>query len=83
MAQDPLDDGGLLDAGDQAQTASRAGLIHEPLRGPESEATRFAREWVAAWNSHDLERILSHYADDAELTSPLVQKILGDDLGSG
>jgi len=48
----------------------------------ESEATRFAQEWVAAWNSHDLERILSHYADDAELTSPLVQKILGDDQHS-
>ena len=38
----------------------------------ESEATRFAQEWVAAWNSRDLERILSHYADDVEVTSPLV-----------
>jgi len=45
----------------------------------ESEATRFAQEWVAAWNSRDLERILSHYADDVELTSPLVPKILGSD----
>jgi len=24
-------------------------------------AARFAREWIAAWNSHDLERVLSHY----------------------
>ena len=45
----------------------------------ESEATRFAQEWVAAWNSRDLERILSHYADDVEVTSPLVPKILGSD----
>ena len=45
----------------------------------ESEATRFAHEWMAAWNSRDLERILSHYADDVELTSPLVPKILGGD----
>ena len=45
----------------------------------ESEATRFAQEWVAAWNSRDLERILSHYADDVELTSPLVPKVLGGD----
>jgi len=45
----------------------------------ESEATRFAQEWVAAWNSRDLERNLSHYADDVELTSPLVPKILGSD----
>ena len=48
----------------------------------ESEATRFAQEWVAAWNSRDLERILSHYADDVELTSPLVHKILGDNQHS-
>jgi len=45
----------------------------------ESEVTRFAHEWMAAWNSRDLERILSHYADDVELTSPLVPKILGSD----
>jgi len=45
----------------------------------ESEATRFAHEWMAAWNSRDLERILSHYADDVELTSRLVPKILGGD----
>jgi ketosteroid isomerase-like protein len=30
----------------------------------------FAAEWVDAWNAHDLDRILSHYADDIELTSP-------------
>ena len=24
----------------------------------------FAREWEAAWNSHDLDRILSHYCND-------------------
>jgi hypothetical protein len=31
----------------------------------------FAREWVDAFNSHDLERILSHYAPDVTLTSPV------------
>jgi len=35
-------------------------------------AERFAREWYAAWNAHDLDRILSHYADDVEMASPLV-----------
>jgi ketosteroid isomerase-like protein len=30
----------------------------------------FAAEWVAAWNARDLDRILSHYADDIELVSP-------------
>jgi ketosteroid isomerase-like protein len=31
----------------------------------------FAREWIEAWNAHDLERVLSHYAPDVELSSPL------------
>lgn len=35
------------------------------------------REWIAAWNSHDLERILAHYAEDVELISPLVAKLAG------
>ena len=30
-------------------------------------AERFAKEWVAAWNSHDLERVLEHYEDDFEI----------------
>jgi hypothetical protein len=35
-------------------------------------AKRFAERWYAAWNSHDLERILSLYTDDVEIWSPLV-----------
>jgi len=35
-------------------------------------ALRFAEEWIAAWNSHDLDRILSHYSDDFEMRSPLI-----------
>ncbi len=35
-------------------------------------AEAFAREWVDAWNAHDIERILSHYTDDFEMTSPLI-----------
>ena len=27
------------------------------------------RDWIAAWNSRDLERVLSLYAEDAEMTS--------------
>ena len=43
----------------------------------EAEAQEFALEWIAAWNSHDLDRILTHYADDVEVTSPLVETVLG------
>jgi hypothetical protein len=29
-------------------------------------------EWYEAWNAHDLERILAHYADDVEFSSPFI-----------
>lgn len=31
-----------------------------------------ADEWIAAWNSHDLNRILALYAEDAEMASPKI-----------
>ena len=42
-------------------------------------ARRFAGEWYAAWNAHDLEAILDHYADDVVMTSPLVPDLTGGD----
>ena len=47
----------------------------------ESDAKRFAEEWIAAWNSHDLDSILSHYAEGVTLTSPVAAKILNDASG--
>ena len=38
-------------------------------------AEKFGEEWIAAWNSHDIDRILSHYADDVEMTSPVIRKL--------
>lgn len=43
---------------------------------------RFAEEWIAAWNSHDLDRILSHYADDFTMSSPYIAQIAGVASGS-
>jgi len=40
------------------------------------EAAVFARDWIAAWNAHDLELILSHYDDAVELTSPVAAQLL-------
>ena len=40
-------------------------------------AQTFAADWIAAWNAHDIERILSHYSDDFEMTSPLIVERLG------
>jgi predicted ester cyclase len=45
------------------------------------EPREFSREWIAAWNSHDLDAILSHYAEDVVLTSP-VARILNTKSGT-
>ena len=48
----------------------------------ELQATEFARQWVAAWNSHDLDAIMSHYDADVVVTSPVAAKILDDPSGT-
>ncbi len=40
------------------------------------EAWKMANHWVAAWNAHDLELIMSHYEDAIELTSPVAAQLL-------
>jgi len=40
-------------------------------------AQAFARDWIASWNAHDMDRILSHYTDDFEMSSPLIVERLG------
>jgi hypothetical protein len=40
------------------------------------QAWTFARAWIAAWNARDLERILAHYDDAVELTSPIAAQLL-------
>lgn len=44
-------------------------------------ARHFAAEWLAAWNSHDLPRVLAHYADDFEMASPMIQKLADEPSG--
>jgi ketosteroid isomerase-like protein len=41
------------------------------------EAWNLANHWVAAWNSHDLDQIMTHYDDAIELTSPVAAQLLG------
>ncbi len=40
-----------------------------------ADLAALGREWIAAWNSHDLERILALYAEDAEMTSDRIQAL--------
>lgn len=42
----------------------------------------FAVEWVAAWNRHDLDAILAHYADGVVFTSPFAARLTGDPAGT-
>lgn len=41
------------------------------------EALKLANHWVAAWNAHDLDLIMTHYDDAIELTSPVAAQLLG------
>lgn len=41
------------------------------------EAWSLAKHWVAAWNAHDLDLIMTHYEDAVELTSPVAAQLLG------
>ena len=46
-----------------------------------TEVAEFAEHWVAAWNSHNLEEIMSHYAEDVELISAVAAQLLQDPSG--
>ncbi|MCJ2186803.1 nuclear transport factor 2 family protein [Novosphingobium beihaiensis] len=37
----------------------------------------FAARWIEDWNSGDIERILAHYAEDAEFRSPHAVALVG------
>jgi hypothetical protein len=45
------------------------------------QALRFAEDWIASWNSHDLERVLSHYTEDFEMASPVIEQLMGEPSG--
>lgn len=45
------------------------------------KAWKFAHEWLEAWNKHNVDLIMKHYADSIEFCSPVVQKVLGDPKG--
>ena len=45
-------------------------------------AERFATEWIEAWNAHYLDRVLSHYANDFEMSSPYIVSLAGEASGT-
>jgi steroid delta-isomerase len=60
-------------------------LSNAPPEAPltEAQAQQFARDWVAAWNRHDAEAVLAHYADDAVFVSPKAERVVGHGLVQG
>ena len=34
----------------------------------------FERDWIEAWNAHDIDRILAHYRDDVRVVSPFAAR---------
>ena len=48
----------------------------------ESQVRQLASDWLGAWNSHDLDAIMSHYAPQIVLTSPVAARLLNDPSGA-
>ena len=48
----------------------------------EQQARDLADHWINAWNAHNLEEIMTHYAEDVVLKSPVAARILGDPAGT-
>ena len=44
-------------------------------------ADNFAADWIGSWNNHDLERVLSHYTADFEMSSPVIIKVADEPSG--
>lgn len=40
------------------------------------EAQNLAGHWIAAWNAHDLDLIMTHYDEAVELISPVAAQLL-------
>ena len=46
------------------------------------QAYRFATDWVECWNAHDLDRILAHYTEDLEMSSPVIVDLMNEPSGT-
>lgn len=48
---------------------------------PTDDPHGFARDWIDAWNAHDLDAVLAHYSDDFEFSSPFIREFAGEPSG--
>lgn len=47
------------------------------------EARGFAADWADAWNRRDIERVLAHFHEDVEFTSPTALAVMGTPIVRG
>lgn len=45
----------------------------------ETFAAEFAQSWYRAWNAHDIDAIMSHYADSIRHSSPFIKRYNNSD----
>jgi len=51
------------------------------VREMEFDAIAFSRQWVAAWNSHDVAAVLTHFHDEVLFTSPVAAAMYPETSG--
>ena len=47
----------------------------------EEQADDFAKDWIASWNAHDLDRVMSHYDNNVEYYSMFLLKLTDNQTG--
>jgi len=47
----------------------------------QNTGARFAESWVQAWNDHDLDAVLAHFAEDAVFSSPVAAQVVPESAG--
>ena len=47
----------------------------------DEQAHKFSERWITDWNSHDVDAIIEHYADNIEFHSPLITLLKFNDEG--
>ena len=56
--------------------------MHDSPRTRMKDFDAFSGTWLAAWNAHDLDRILDLYEDDFVFSSPVLRKLQPERGGS-
>ncbi|PST83130.1 nuclear transport factor 2 family protein [Pedobacter yulinensis] len=44
-----------------------------------TDPNKFAGKWLRAWNAHDLDGVLAHFAEDVEIATPMIRIATGKD----